>query len=87
MKVGIYAIKDKAAEAFLQPFFSQTDGLAKRAFQEAINNPHQDNNFYKHTADYTLFAIAHFDDETGLIQPLEAIENLGNGLLFQNATT
>lgn len=65
MQLGMYSIYDKKAEAFTQPFFQATRGLAIRAFTDACNM--QDNQFAKHPEDYTLFLIGTFDDETGVL--------------------
>lgn len=80
MHIGIYSIHDSKAQAFLQPFFSQTDATAKRSFEAAVNTP--EHGFSIHPSDYTLFGIADFDDQTGVITPFETLNNLGLGVTF-----
>lgn len=65
MLVNIYAIYDDAAKAYMQPFFSATDGLAIRAVQKAVDD--QNSDFHKHAQDYSLFGIGKFDDSKGTI--------------------
>lgn len=63
----IFAIRDSAVEAFLQPFFAPTTGAAIRSVSEAVNDPqHQ---FSKHAKDYHLWLLGDFDDGSGNIVP------------------
>lgn len=74
----IFTVYDAAAGAYLQPFYSKTKALAIRSFQEAANDPkHQ---FSQYPADYTLFEIGEFDDNSGLFKSLEQRVNLGSAL-------
>jgi len=57
----IYSIYDEKSEAFLQPFFLDTDGQAIRAIVDCLIDPNH--NFARHTPDYTLFALGEFDDQ------------------------
>lgn len=67
MKIEVYSVYDKAAKAFLQPFFSNARGLALRSFMDAVaDEKHQ---FARHAEDYTLFCIGQFHDETGELLP------------------
>jgi hypothetical protein len=66
MKLNVYSIFDKAAEAFVTPFFMQNDGLAIRAFQDNVNAT-DENNISKHPEQFTLYKIAEYDDKTGAI--------------------
>lgn len=68
MQHSIYAIKDKAANAYLQPFFTVNEATAVRALKTAVDNPQHD--FHKHAKDYSLYFMGVFDDVTGVIAPL-----------------
>lgn len=82
MKHNVYAIYDSAAKAFLPPFHLPRDEMAQRAFADCVNSP--SHNFAAHSEDYTLYKIAHFDDDTGEYTNMEpANTNLGNGLRFK----
>lgn len=65
MKIRIYSIYDSAAATFGQPFFLTTDGIAKRSFQEAVDN--KTGALAKHPEDYTLFRIGHYNDDNAEI--------------------
>ncbi len=79
MKHKLFVIHDSKAQAFLQPWFLQTEGMAMRAFADCVNDP--ENNFGRHPEDYNLFIIGEWDDQTGhaTTYPPEA---LGNGITF-----
>lgn len=63
MKLSVFAVYDKAVQAYLQPFYSRTKGEALRSFSEACNQA--DHNFHKHAADYSLMFLGEYDDHSG----------------------
>lgn len=65
---GVYAVKDKAADAFIPPFFLPTDSMALREFVHACNVP--EHKFSVHPYDYSLYKLATFDDNKGVIVSL-----------------
>lgn len=69
MKSLVFSVQDKAIGAFLPPFFARSRGEAIRSFSEAVNQ--KDHQFFRHAADYTLFALGEFDDGSGLMAPTE----------------
>ena len=77
MIVKIYSIFDEKVGAYLQPFFSVSDGAALRAFLDSCEDPKSP--FAKHLADFTLFSIGNFDDSNGHINCHSPI-SLGNAL-------
>lgn len=82
MKIKIFSVYDAKAEAFLQPFFAKATGQAIRSFTSAVNQP--DHEFFRHAADYTLFYIGEFDEDTGTVEGLKnGNENLGNAITYQ----
>jgi len=82
VKLKVYTVFDSKAEAYLQPFFMQSRGQAVRAFTELSNDPqHQ---FSKYAADFTLFEIGEYDDQSGIISSLSAFVPLGTSLEFKS---
>lgn len=79
MLLKSFTVYDAKAEAYMQPFFTSTIGLAVRIFTEALNDPNHQFNKYK--ADYTLFSLGSFDDAKGLFDTAAPI-SIGNGLEF-----
>lgn len=65
MKLGIYAVRDRAADAWLPPFFLPTDSMALREFEYCAKEPNH--KFCQHKVDFSLYKLGEFDDATGLI--------------------
>lgn len=63
--IMIFAIFDKKAVAYQQPFYYLQKGQALRAFEDAVNDPQTA--FNKHPEDYSLFQLGKFDDTSGII--------------------
>lgn len=65
MKLNVYAIYDKAVNAYMRPFVMQADGQAIRVFSDmAVDADHE---ISKHPEDYSLFRIGEFDGNTGAL--------------------
>ena len=68
MKLNMVAVRDRAANAFQQPFYVAALGQAIRAFQDGINRDEQMKN---HPDDFDLYHLGYYDDETGLFTNLD----------------
>lgn len=79
----IFTVYDAKAETYLQPFFSQNEATAQRAFQAAATD--EDHDFSKFAEDYTLFEIGAWNDEGGEIKTLEAKKPLANAIQYREA--
>lgn len=64
MKLEIFSVYDQATGAFLQPFFAPSKGAALRSLTDAVND--EKHEFSRHSADYTLFILGSFDDNSGI---------------------
>lgn len=63
MKVQAYAIFDTCSGIYEKPFFSTTDDMVKREFQDiAVSAEHP---IAKHPEHYSLWRLATFDNNTG----------------------
>lgn len=80
MELKIFAIYDIKAEAYLQPFFLPTVGMALRSWTEAVNDPQT--KFHLHPSDYTLFQIGTFNQTNGSLYSTETKTPLGTALEF-----
>ena len=78
----VFAVYDSKAEAYLPPFFAQTDGLAIRLFQQAANE--ENHNFNKWSEDYTLFTIGEWDQDSGTLFAAKANTSLGTALQYRD---
>lgn len=78
----IYAIKDQAIEAFSQPFFVQAQGQAVRMFMDESKNEQSQIN--RHPADFELWYLGEFDEQTGTITGAANIERVARAIDFIN---
>ncbi|AXL15250.1 nonstructural protein [Microviridae sp.] len=76
----IFTVRDVKSEAYLQPFFLQTTGLATREFEDLINN--KNHHFNRHPADYHLFELGVYDDTNCSFDMLQSPKSLGTGLEY-----
>ena len=84
MKHKMFVVFDSKANAYMQPWFLTTEGMAIRAFTDCINT--KDHNFARHPEDYTLFKIGEFDDQKADIQ-WQAPKSIGNGIEYLKPQT
>lgn len=73
----ICAIKDRAIDSFLQPFFTPAVGSALRAFGDEVNKSGSPMN--AHPDDYDLYELGLFTDQSGEITMIEAPRLIGRG--------
>lgn len=59
----VCAVYDAASCAFMPPFCVQREGIAIRAFTDAVNS--RNHPLSEHPEDYTLYLIGEFNDTTG----------------------
>lgn len=82
MKKVYYAVYDRKAEMYSQPFLEIKDGTAIRAVQDLVIN-NKDHAFAKHPSDFSLHRLGEFDEITGVItgqtkpHKIIEVENLG----------
>ena len=75
----MYSIFDKAAQAYVTPFFMHNKALAIRAFADNVNSS-EENNVSKHPEQFSLFCLGEYDDTTGKIEPRDEPELIASGL-------
>ena len=64
----IVAIKDRAADAFMRPWFVPTAAMAIRSFMDEVNRKAEDNQLFHHPDDFDLYELGIFDDSNGRVQ-------------------
>lgn len=69
MKLQVYAVRDRATQFFLRPFFCHTHGEAERSFTDAVKDPQSP--LSKHPDDYGLWHLGEYDDNTGAIASID----------------
>lgn len=75
MLLEIFAMYDRATQAYMQPVYSQSKGEIIRSLSDLImNNEHA---FAKHPEDYTLFKIGTYEEQSGEIVPIAPEKVIG----------
>lgn len=64
MKLVIVAIRDRAVDAFMRPFYVRSTGEALRVFADTVNS--KDSPMNGHPEDYDMYVLGTFTEETGL---------------------
>lgn len=67
----IISIRDIKSDTFSRPMFTHNYGTAIRMFTDEVNRESEDNQLFKHSADYQLFDLGNFDDVTGRLEGQE----------------
>ncbi|AXH77339.1 MAG: nonstructural protein [Microviridae sp.] len=80
MKTFVYVVLDKLAGAYGTPFVMQNDAIASRDFAFACKQP--ESSLSRHPADYSLWCIASYDDNSGIIEPLEKMRYIADAINF-----
>jgi hypothetical protein len=79
----IFSVYDDKAEAYLQPFFAGSKGLATRSITDVVNDANHQ--FHKYAADFTLFELGEFDDTNGNITLHDSKVNLGTLIEYKES--
>lgn len=77
MKLNAYSIRDQHI-AFNLPWFARTHGEAERKFQDLIND--KQSYVSKYPEHYDLYWIGEFDDETGVITPMDTPRHMAKAV-------
>lgn len=67
MILQICSVFDAAAKAYITPMFFRTRMEAIRGFRDAVQQ--EGSQFQKHYADYALFVLGTFDDNSAVFAP------------------
>lgn len=81
MQKFFYAVYDEKSTLYSNPFTAINASVALRSFAAAAADPHSE--ISKFPTDFTLYEIASFQDETGVITPHSQLVNLGKATQFQ----
>lgn len=71
MKLKIVTLRDIKIGAYQQPVYVAAVGAAIRGFEDAINNKEKNTDISRHPADFELYLLGEFDDETGKFNLLD----------------
>lgn len=73
----IVSVRDRAIDAYMQPFFVVAPGLAVRSFIDECNRP--ESPMCAHPEDYDLYLLGSFNDANGMFIPEERPRQLAIG--------
>lgn len=65
MRYKVLSVRDRAIDAYGQPFFTSSVGGAIRSFADEINRAGDNNPLNRHPEDYDLYLLGEFDDSLG----------------------
>lgn len=65
MRYKVFSVRDRAIDAFGQPFFGVSRGGAIRSFADEVNRKDDNNQLYKHPEDFDLYYLGEFNDSDG----------------------
>lgn len=77
----LVAIKDAKIGCFARPVPVVNEATAVRAFTDAVND--RSTEYFKHPEDYTIWALATFDDQTGLFKNYDVPLQLANAVALR----
>ncbi len=80
MKLLAFSVYDEKAEAFMQPFFTATTGIATRNFGEWARN--KDSMIGRHPEDFKLYNIGTYSDVTGTFENVPAPLLIGTAMQY-----
>lgn len=79
MILKMYVVHDAAIKAFTSPHFARSHGEAERSFKAAVNDE-KSGHLAKSPDQFTLFYTGDYDDETGLVSPLDTPHSVVSGI-------
>lgn len=74
MILNAYTLFDTKALVYNTPFFSHNNNSAIRMVADIATD--MNTTVGRHPSDYTLYRIGHYDDEKGVMHPLEIREHV-----------
>jgi len=74
MKI-VLCVRDSAARLFGQPFFVQATAAGVRALRDEVNGSNE-GDIKRHPEDFELYQLGSFDDDKGVLLPLEGAPTL-----------
>lgn len=70
MKTEVFSLFDRAVATYGRPMFAPLVGAVMRDLKRAVNDP-SEQNLCMHSADFDLYRLGVFDDQTGKFEMLE----------------
>lgn len=81
MKLKVFTVYDSKVGAHLQPFYARSTGEAIRSFSQAVMDTNTQ--FNKYPADFTLFEVGSWDDQSCVFDLNQTPVSLGLAIEFK----
>lgn len=78
MQLKMYSVRDAKAEIYNAPFYKRSHGEAERDFKNAITDDKNPN--AKYPEDFDLYFLGDYDDQTGLVKPLNTPQHIAKAI-------
>lgn len=78
----VCSVRDVVANTYGRPFFTSSKAVAHRSFADEINRPPrpgEESLLQDHPADFELYTLGEYDDQTGHVSNLEPPELIVRG--------
>lgn len=74
MITRLYAIYDRKAVVYHQPFYAITDAVAVRTVSDVVADPNAP--FGRHPNDYVVYMVGTYDDQNGVVTPQNPLKHV-----------
>lgn len=82
-KMKVFVVHDSKVGAYMTPFFARTIGEAMRSWESLCNDGKSMMSQYP--ADFSLFEVAEYDDQSGRFAQADVLKSLGTALEVKRA--
>ena len=65
----VFSVFDQKAQVYSKPFFCPNEGVATRSLIDVMRS--EEHEFSKYAEDFVLFELGQFDDDSGMLEPLQ----------------
>lgn len=88
MVLKVFSVFDAKLASFGRPWYELTEASAIRVFTDAVNDDsNQNNQWFKHPEDFSLFHIGEFNDETGNVEPCLPVSLVTASAIYNHQKT
>lgn len=77
----IYSIRDELS-GFMSSLAEANDAVALRNFVAAVRNPSPGNVMRSAPSNFSLYALATFDTDSGFLEPITPIQHIANAISY-----
>lgn len=83
MELQLFSVRDSKGEAYSPPRAHKTVGEAERMLETIVNEKRDGNFLNMYPADYALYHLGTFDDQTGKMKLFDSPRHLHDAINFK----